>query len=459
VANPLATHDTIETFDPRGAVGGVPSVLARVARKRVQYFETRTGATMRLSAVRMIASGCLALAYFGDDTGQRSINSRPATSTDTAVARPVVELEVVSDEANIYMQSDETSYSPVTLKRGDRAKLRTRETGDWLTIEPPLAMICWIERSAFEPGVSSSDRQTARVVVESAVAERLARVIIAGAVVRTGHRRARIPGPPAVRLAQGTIVRLVDLAPIKIGQGKNTRTWCAIEPPPGLTCYILAARTRPLADARSRLAGTQAAYARATETGENEKPPAQDSPPAIASEVASTEVTHRAILKGQPIAKWDVQPVRAHYQPLPRSSGEGPASEEAIRTRLGKVGQREQVVDAARLIERILAESHRRDGEVAVVQKRIASMRRSHARAYQAVGVIQPSARNVDGRKLYVLIASTGKTVAYLDIPPGLDPVPLISRRVGVRGAPHYSEDLGTRLITVRAVEPLEVRR
>jgi hypothetical protein len=57
------------------------------------------------------------------------------------------------------------------------------------------------------------------------------------------------------------------------------------------------------------------------------------------------------------------------------------------------------------------------------------------------------------------LIGSDGSTLAYLDIPPGLDIDPLLAQRVGVRGDPHFNEDLGTRLITVRDVETMDPRR
>ncbi len=52
----------------------------------------------------------------------------------------------------------------------------------------------------------------------------------------------------------------------------------------------------------------------------------------------------------------------------------------------------------------------------------------------------------IDGRKLYVLIANDGSTSAYLDVPPGLDIDPLLAKRVGVRGAAHFNEDLGAAL-------------
>ena len=65
----------------------------------------------------------------------------------------------------------------------------------------------------------------------------------------------------------------------------------------------------------------------------------------------------------------------------------------------------------------------------------------------------------VDGHKVFALIGREGKTDAYLDIPPGLDPEPFLASRVGVRGQAHFSEDLGTRLITVRDMENLEQKR
>jgi hypothetical protein len=72
---------------------------------------------------------------------------------------------------------------------------------------------------------------------------------------------------------------------------------------------------------------------------------------------------------------------------------------------------------------------------------------------------MQPSAQKVDGQKLFVLIGKDGGTVAFLRIPPGLDPDPMLAQKVGVRGVAHYNEDLQARLITVRALEPVESRR
>ena len=414
---------------------------------------------MWLSVAPLIASGWLILAYFGQQDPTRAAGELPAV----ALLRAKAEVEVTSEETDVYDRPDETSYVTATLKRGDQVTVRDTAAGNWLAIDPPPATIVWIERSSFQPnaeraggnGGTAGSGPNGRHAVKPTTA-----VVVQETVVRFGHPTARMPGPPAGRVSQGTIVRLLDRPPLKTGRGKTARTWCAIEPSPVQVCYVRAAETSPLAALQPLLAETQAAHPNTEVTAPaTEKPQVQDLPAGIASEIASIEAAHGSILKSQPVEEWRLGPIRTRYQALLKTARENPAAEEAIRIRLGQVTREEQAVQAARTIEAILAESHRRDREIAAVRKRIAAAVRTHARAYQAVGFIQPSAQEANGRKLYVLIGATGKTVAYLDLPPGLDPDPLLSQRVGVRGSPHYSEDLGTRLITVRRLESLESRR
>ncbi len=53
-------------------------------------------------------------------------------------------------------------------------------------------------------------------------------------------------------------------------------------------------------------------------------------------------------------------------------------------------------------------------------------------------------------------IAEKGIPVAYLDIPPGIPTASLLTRKIGVRGSVRYVESLGSRLITVRDLDPLD---
>jgi hypothetical protein len=184
-------------------------------------------------------------------------------------------------------------------------------------------------------------------------------------------------------------------------------------------------------------------------------------PPAIASEIRNIEAMRRSIMAGGPIEQWQFETVTARYKALLKTSTGDAAVEEAIRVGLARVTRLEQASKAARTIQTILAESHRRDRQVEAMEHQLHSTPTgsSRSRAYQAVGFMQASAQKVEGRQLFVLIGKNGATVAFLDIPPGLDPDPLLARRVGVRGVAHYNEELHSRLISVRALEPIEPRR
>ena len=132
---------------------------------------------------------------------------------------------------------------------------------------------------------------------------------------------------------------------------------------------------------------------------------------------------------------------------------------EVVRGRLAQLERLEQPARAAATIQTILAHSHRRDRDLVESKRQRDTSAKRRVSLFQAVGFMQPSTQKIDGRKLFVLIGKNGGTVAFLDIPPGLDPDPALARRVGVRGVVHYNEDLQSRLITVRDLEPIESRR
>ena len=168
---------------------------------------------------------------------------------------------------------------------------------------------------------------------------------------------------------------------------------------------------------------------------------------------------HDAILRGQPIEQWRFETVRAGYQAVLKRSGDNPVVEEALRDRLARVTRHEQAARAARTIQTTLAASRRRDTQVAQMSQRLATADRARTRTYNAIGFVQPSSREVDGRKVHALIGSNGSTIAYLDIPPGIDITALGVRRVGVLGVTHFNQDLGARLITVRDLDAIESKR
>jgi hypothetical protein len=176
--------------------------------------------------------------------------------------------------------------------------------------------------------------------------------------------------------------------------------------------------------------------------------------PDLAAAVELAEAEHRAALAA-PVDRWRLDAVRARYETILKRVTD-PAATAAIRERLERLAKHEEVARAARRFQALLERSRRRDAEVAAVVQRLAEVDQPQRRPFVAEGLVQPSSREVDGRRVYALIGPEGTAIAYLDVPPGLDARPVTSRRVGVRGTVRYNEALGARLIAVRDLDPLE---
>jgi hypothetical protein len=367
-----------------------------------------------------------------------------------------LDAEVLAPRLAIFDRADESGFITGSLSQGDRLRVqadRVPKTG-WLAITPRPTAILWVAESSLD--FEDRDPQDA--------APGYAWIRPPGAVVRSGNPGAKLPGPPHGRFLPGTRVQIIDRPPVRLGETSPPTRWIAIVPPPDLAFYVRADGVRCLA----RLPGSPAiAEVRAS----FEQPAAQPSarapkagaptewPAEVAAELRRLDDLYRVILTSQPLERWHFETVRAGYQNLLKRSADRPDLDDALRTRLARLTRHEQAARAARSIEAILARSHRRDQDLALLKRELARREQASGRAFDAVGFVQPSARRVDGHKLFALIGAEGAAIAYLDVPPGLDPEPFLARRVGVRGQARFSADLGTRLISVRDLENLEARR
>jgi hypothetical protein len=350
------------------------------------------------------------------------------------------EAEVIVAALDVFDDPDDTSTTSMQLRQGDQVMVRDAEQPGWLAIEPPAGAFCWIEESS----LGTADR------------EGCARVVTPSALIRSGHPLAKMPGPPRVELKQGTVVRPLNRSPMTIGQGRDRRTWRAIAPPQGDVRHIHATGVR--LDPRAKTT-TDIRPAPTAEMRTAYAPPQAESPvaPDVAAAIAQIDATHREILR-RPIEQWHLEDVRRRYEALQKSVTDA-NSGNAIRTRLDEVARHEAIASDARQIETLLARSRRRDGIVALHERRLADAQRPQTRPYDITGLIQASSRKIGGQKVFALIGRDGATQAYLDIPPGIDIKGLMTHRVGVRGAVHYDEGLRARLISVREVEALDAER
>ena len=354
------------------------------------------------------------------------------------------EAEVIIAALDVFDEPDDNSTISGQLRQGDRVAVRDAEHPGWLAIEPPPGSFCWIEQDS----LGTADRQGR------------ARVVAPSALIRSGHPQAKIPGLPRVELTQGTVVRPLNRAPMTVGQGRDRRTWRAIAPPPGDVRHIHASGVRLDRKPEAKPATTtNLGPAPPREMRTAYAPPQAEAPtaPEVAAAIAQIDSTHRAIVRG-PIEQWRLEEVRQRYEALLKSVTDS-RSGNAIRARLDEVARHEAIASDARQIETLLARSRRRDGIVALDERRLADAQMPRTRPYNIVGLIQASSRKVGGQKVFALIGRDGSTQAYLDIPPGVDVKGLMTHRVGVRGAVHYDEALRSRVISVREVEALDAER
>ena len=346
---------------------------------------------------------------------------------------------VVSSTLAAYVAPDSSAVAPERLRGGDRVRVIGRDDrAGWLIIEPPAGAFSWVEKSSVQAQGSGSGRVSA-----------------ATALIRAGVRKALLPGPPGAVLDRGASVTFLDKPPLVVGTGLARVTWLAIAPTPGEVRYVRADGVTMLKDdaprAREATAAVRPLEAKASyQPGDTIAGLAPD----LSAEVEHAAAEHRAVLV-RPVEQWHLDGVRMRYESILKRVTD-PTAAATLRARLDRVAAHAEAGRAALTFQTILERSRRRDGEVAVIHRRLADLNRPQRRPFVAEGLVQPSSKQVDGHRVLALIGPDGSPVAYLDVPPGLDVGPVISRRAGVRGSVRYNESLGTRLIAVRDLEPLE---
>ncbi len=348
------------------------------------------------------------------------------------------EAEVSVPALDMFIARDLRSFTTGSLAKGQAIRVLGGSRDGWLAIAAPASTLIWVEDQALGP----HDR------------DNRPEIVVARAVLRAGAVGSRFPGPPIAALGKGSVVRLVDVPPITLGTGATATTWRAIAPPPDeIVLYIRADGVHVTQRPPAPLAETRVVFSPpATPETQANAPagtPADDS-------LAAIEAAHRSAIQG-PVEWWRLDPIKARYQALLKKTTDS-AERQNIQEKLDVVTRQAELADSLRRFNTTLQQSRIRDTEVERFKKRRETTQRGSRRPFVAEGMIQPSSRRVDGKRVLALIGPEGTAVAYLDVPDGLDARPMMARRVGVRGEVHFNEQIHARLITVRSFQPLDGR-
>lgn len=347
----------------------------------------------------------------------------------TAGQPGTVEALVTVARLDVVDRPADSGYVVATLAKGDAVRVRPGEapvTG-WLAIDPPGSVYCWVEASALKRPESARERPDMALVRSTTT-------------IRSANPKAKLPGPPRGTLNPGDRVRVLDVPPLEVGD-RPPRRWAAVAPPADRPCYIPAEAVEWAAPAEPEVRPT--AFAAGSEDPELKRVDAM-----LLAETTS-----------KPVEDWRLGPIRSAYEALARQVEGDPDRRRSVDGRLKQLEGLERAAAAAKGFVDAAAKGRDLGTSFARLERRIAEAERERSRAFDAVGFVQPSAKMHDGRKLFALIGlKDGNVAAYLDVPPGLDAIPLTARRVGVRGAARYDVDLKARLITVRDLVDLEAR-
>ena len=347
--------------------------------------------------------------------------------------------QVVVDDLELMTEPTHSAYSTASLGRGDRVVVLGTEAG-WARVQAPAGNFHWIN--------------AADVTVQT---DGTCVVRRRQATVRYASATARLPGPPWRSIPKGTVVHLIDHPDLKVPGGDPPQVWHAIEASDDKVRFVPLDSLETVNPARVDLKPASPDRPERTVAFDPEADD-PDLPPAVNAELASIAAMTRAI-KAAPVETWNLDPVRGRYDSLLRQFGSNPEVRATVQPRLDQVHRELELVESARSFARLLREGEARDAEMAQLQKTVAFARSRSERAFDAVGLLQPSSKRSQGQKVLALIGAEGRPIGYLSIPPGVPVNQYLARKVGVRGIVHFDEGLGARLISVRDLELLEPRR
>jgi hypothetical protein len=403
--------------------------------------------------------------------------------------------ETVIEADETYVRSGAgTRYYPTgKLRRGDKVVVHRHDPGGWFMIAPPPGSFSWVPAKYVQ---ATGDRGT----------------ITTGKVaVRVGSFESDIREVFQRTLAEGDEVVVLGekmLAP-EMGDGPPER-WYRIEPPRGEWRWVMgqavappdhsAVRTpsgdpfdapgtpdrsrrappvpradadspsfeQPLAESPNREYLDDAAGASNRDVPRATRPlvrkegkpgkalPENRRHDNVLDELDRLDARFRSILL-KPPQEWEFGQLEQDYQSL-RGETDSGNIQQMIDARLSRIADYRKMRSEEEVVARVRTETSRRDAELAEIQHRqesqLASLRQPR---FDGAGIVERSALNRRGAPRYVLLAPTGRVLAYLVPAPGVSLEGWIGRAAGVNGSRIPHPELKSDLITVNRLTPVKL--
>jgi hypothetical protein len=343
------------------------------------------------------------------------------------------------EQLDVFDEPDETGFLTGQLRAGEQVHVLRSEPAGWVAIAAPADAFDWIDSS----GLTMLDDDRARVSAHSAA-------------IRAGNANARLPGPPRRYLKRGTTVRLRERPVLTLPHRDSTHEWRAIDPPEGEVRYVRSfGLAQPGELVESQRIRRRTSAVRSFDTSFRSIGPPADTlnlPAELTAALTRVEAQHRAILR-QPLETWQFDEVERRYQALLTDSLDA-SGRSIVQRRLAQLRRQQAIARSARQFTDLARESRGRD-RTANGHLEGNDSKPIDETPFDAIGMLQASSKEVDGKRVFALIGEDGLTTAYLSIPPGVDTRRFLASRVGIRGQVRYNEPLRNRLIRVTEMESL----
>jgi uncharacterized protein YgiM (DUF1202 family) len=404
--------------------------------------------------------------------------------------------EAVIEAEETYVRSGAGSkyYPTGRLRRGDKVVVHRHDPGGWFMIAPPPGSFSWVpakyvERSAPDRGTVKTNNVAARVgSFESDIRDVFQRPLARGDDVRIVGEKMLAPeagaGPAELwyriepprgewRWVAGQAVAPPLRAEDQVSTGDPFDASPDTKRPPASSLPLprIGAESSKIADQATDT--SQRDYLDDSAERRNREPLGsrplvrKANKPALANQAARRQdaildeldrldARFRSILI-RPVLEWDFGQLDHDYQNL-REETDSANIQQMIDARLARIADSRKTRTAEEDLARLQEETTRRDAELAEIQHRqeanLASLSRPR---FDGAGIVQRAALNRRGAPQYVLVAPTGRVLAYLVPAPGVNLESWVGRAAGVIGSRLPHPELKSDLITVNRLTPVRL--